>query len=175
MKTSFSGCVRISILLLSLVITGTARGQVSSKQFEATVLPLLDVEESYDFLRQHTEGLPPRPRDPHTHPRADEIEIGAGWSIEIPADASPPLVTASEELQRYLKDAMQTQVVVNRPARLGDWRNRRQVIVAAARDKLPGCGDQLKAAKDYQIMVAGNTVAVCGFDDRGAMYGLYNL
>lgn len=175
MKTCFDGCVCFASLLFGLVLTGTARGQVSSKQFEATALPILDVEESYDFLRQHIEGLPPRPRDPHTRARADEIEIGAGWSIEIPADASAPLVTASEELQRYLKDAMHAQVAVNRPARPGDWRNRRQVIVAAARDKMPGCGDQLRAAKDYQIMVSGNAIAVCGFDERGAMYGLYNL
>ena len=133
------------------------------------------MEESYDFLRQHTEGLPPRPRDPGTRPRADEIEIRAGWCIEIPADASPPLVTAGAELQRYLKDAMHAQIAVKRPAQLGDWRNRRQVIVAAARDKMPGCGDQLKATKDYQIVVSGNAIAVCGFDDRGAMYGLYNL
>ena len=161
--------------LLCFGVAGAAHGQVSLKEFEAKALPALDVEESYDFLRQHTEGLPSLPRDPGRRPRADEIEIGVGWSIEIPADATPPLVTACEELQRYLKDAMRVQVAVQRPPQLGDWRNRQQVIVAAARDKMSGCGDSLKAAKDYQIVVCSNMIAVCGFDDRGAMYGLYNL
>ena len=55
------------------------------------------------------------------------------------------MVTAGEELQRYLKDAMQVQVAVKRPAQLGDWRNRQQVIVAAARDKMPGCGDDTES------------------------------
>ena len=151
MTTFHNRCTYFGFLLLCFGVAGAAHGQVSWKQFEAKALPALDVEESYDFLRQHTEGLPPRPRDPGTCPRADEIEIGTGWSIEIPADASPPLVTASEELQRYLKDAMHAQVAVKRPAQLGDWRNRQQVIVASARDKMPGCGDQLKATKDYQI------------------------
>ena len=164
-----------SIFFLCCILAGAAHGQVSSKQFEAKALPALAVEESYDFLRQHTAGLPPRPRDPDLRPRADEIEIGVGWSIEIPADASPPLVAASEELQRYLKEAMQVQVAVQRPAQLGDWRGRQHVIVAAARDKMPGCGDSLKTTKDYQIAVSNNAIAVCGFDDRGAMYGLYNL
>jgi hypothetical protein len=174
MKTFPTGCTCFGFLLCC-GFAGAVHGQVSSKQFEAQALPALEVEQSYDFLRQCTQGLPPRPRDPAERPRADEIEIGAGWSVEIPADAAIPLVTAAEELQRYLKDAMHVQVALKRPAQLGEWRNRRQVIVAAARDRMPGCGEQLKAAKDYQIVVSGDTVAVCGFDQRGAMYGLYNL
>jgi hypothetical protein len=163
------------VLLLCFAFAGFARAQVSSKQFEDKALPALAVEESYAFLRQHAEGLPPRPRDPGLRPSADEIEIGEGWSIEIPVDASPALAAAGEELQRHLKDAMQVQVAITRLSQTGDWRSRQRVIVAAARDKLPGCGDQLKASKDYRIMVSGNTIAVCGFDDRGAMFGLYNL
>jgi hypothetical protein len=175
MKTILSGHVRFELLLLSICVASAADGQISSKQFEAKAYSVLDVEESYDFLRQNTDGLPPRPRDAGTRLHANEIEIGAGWTIEIPADASQPLVAAGEELQRYLKDAMQMQVAIALPAQLGDWRNRRHVIVAAARDKMPGCGTELKAAKDYQIMACGDAIAVCGFDDRGAMYGLCNL
>jgi hypothetical protein len=163
------------LLVLCLGLAGAAHGQVTSKQFEEQALPALAIEESYDFLRQHSEGLPPRPRDAELRPQADEIEIDAGWSIEIPADAGLPLVTASAELQRYLKDAMNVEVAVNRPEKLGDWRDRRKVIVAAAREDMPGCGEKLKASKDYRIQVSGDAIAVCGFDDRGAMYGLYNL
>ncbi len=175
MKTFQKGSKYFAFFLLCFGAVGPAHGQVSSKQFEAKALPALDVEESYDFLRQHTEGLPPRSRDPGTYRHADEVEIGVGWVIEIPANATPPLVTACEEFQRYLKDAMRVQVAVQRPTQLGDWRNRQKVIVAAAREKMPGCGDSLKATKDYQIVVSSNMIAVCGFDDRGAMYGLYNL
>ena len=175
MKTIRKSSVGFIFLLLCSVIAGAVRAQVSSKEFEAKALPALNVEDPYDFIRQHNEGLPPRPRDSGSSLRADEIEIGAGWSIEIPADATPPLVTAGEELQRYLGEAMGVRVEVRRTAQTGDWRTRQKVIVAAARDKMPGCGDQLKAAKDYRISVSGNTVAVCGFDERGAMYGLYNL
>jgi len=162
-------------LLLCFGAAGAAHAEVTAKQFEEQALPTLAVEESYDFLRQHTEGLPPRPRDPNLRPRPDELGIGEDWCLEIPADASVPLVTAGEELQRYLKEAMGVRIALKRPAQLGDWRGRERVIVAAARDKMPGCGEALKAAKDYRITVSNGTVAVCGFDDRGAMYGLYNL
>ncbi len=168
-------CTYWGSIVLCLGIAGAAHGQVTAKQFEEQALPALKVEESYDFHRQHTQGLPPRSRAAELHPHADEIEIDAGWSIEIPADAGPGLATAGAELQRYLKDAMNVDVAVNRPKRLGDWRDRRRVIVAAAREDMPGCGDRLKASKDYRIQVSGDAIAVCGFDDRGATYGLYNL
>ncbi len=175
MRASFNGRVWVTTCVIGLVLGGVARAQVSSQEFEAAALPVLEVEESYDFLRQHTEGLRPHPRHPEARVRADEVEIDSGWSIEIPADAPAPLVTAGEELQRYLKQAMHVQVAVRRPERLDDWRSRRRVIVASSRERMPGCGDGLTASKDYQITVAGDSVAVCGFDDRGAMYGLYNL
>ena len=165
----------LGAFFLCIGITAVTQGQVSSKQFEEKALPALDVEEPYDFLRQHTEGVSPRLRDQDLRPRADELEIGEGWSIEIPVDASTALVTASEELQIYLKDAMRVKVTVTRPAQSGDWRSRQRVIIAADRDWLLGCGDQLKASKDYRIVVSGNTITVCGFDERGAMFGLYNL
>ena len=40
---------------------------------------------------------------------------------------------------------------------------------------MPGCGARLKATKDLEIVTSGNAIAVCGFDDYGAMCGLYNL
>jgi len=175
MKTIQKAANYFGCLVLFLSFAGAARGQVSAQQFAARALPALDVEESYDFLRQQTEGLPPAPRAPGANRHADEIEIGAGWSIGIPANATLPLVTASEELQRYLNDAMQVKVAVARLAEPGDWRGQQQIMVVAGRDKLPGYGDSLKATKDYQIVVSSNSVVVCGFDDRGAMYGLYNL
>ena len=49
------------LLLLCFSLAGVAHGQVSSKQFEAKALPALDVEESYDFLRQHTAGAASSP------------------------------------------------------------------------------------------------------------------
>jgi hypothetical protein len=47
--------------------------------------------------------------------------------------------------------------------------------VAGARDDLPGCGLSLTGTKDYEIIVKPERVVICGYDELGAMYGLYNL
>lgn len=47
--------------------------------------------------------------------------------------------------------------------------------MAAPRNELPGCGAGLRGKKDYQIIVTPDRVIACGFDERGAVYGLYNL
>lgn len=162
-------------LCATLLTVGTAEGQVTSQEFEAQALPALPVEQSFDFIRQHTEGLAPRPRDPNARPGADEMEIGEGWSIVIPADATPPLVSAAEELKRYLHEAMNVAVEVKRADQIDDWRSHPKAIVAASRAQMPGRGEALKASKDYQITVSDTTIVVRGHDDKGAMYGLYNL
>ena len=41
-------------------------------------------------------------------------------------------------------------------------------------NQLPGCGTTLKASKDYEIVATPERLVVCGYDERGAMYGLYN-
>ncbi len=75
----------------------------------------------------------------------------------------------------YLRDSMQVDANVVQVASLDGWREMTNVIVAGTREDLAGCGDALKASKDYRLIVAPERIAVCGFDDRGAMYGLYNL
>lgn len=70
---------------------------------------------------------------------------------------------------------MQTQVTLEPRSWLSDVANLKNAIVAAPRDKLPGYGADLHGAKDYQIEASPARIVVCGFDERGAMYGLYNL
>jgi hypothetical protein len=47
--------------------------------------------------------------------------------------------------------------------------------VAGTREQLPACGPALKAPKDYRLMVAPDRIVICGYDERGAMYGLFDL
>ena len=58
---------------------------------------------------------------------------------------------------------------------LQGWNQWKQRIVVGTRQQLGGCGKDLKAAKDYQLMISSDRIVVCGYDERGAAYGLYNL
>src|SRR4051794_27976098 len=58
---------------------------------------------------------------------------------------------------------------------LSEWKTLEGAIVAGSREALPASGDDLKAPKDYRLLVPPGRIVVCGFDERGAMYGLNNL
>ena len=58
---------------------------------------------------------------------------------------------------------------------LADWQALQQCIIVGTREDLPGCGTTLKGPKDYEIAVTDKLVVVCGYDERGAAFGLYNL
>ncbi|MFO7975356.1 MAG: hypothetical protein R6V12_12055, partial [Candidatus Hydrogenedentota bacterium] len=58
---------------------------------------------------------------------------------------------------------------------LDGWQDLTECIVVGTREQLPGCGEALTGAKDYQIIATPERVTVCGYDERGAMFGLYNL
>lgn len=143
-----------------------------AESFAARAYSVLPVEQSYDFIEQHTRGLPAPSRDPAAKPSASEFEIPArGWKIRIAQGAAEPLRVAAAEFQGYLRQSMKIDVPVE-TGPLEDWATARQVIVAGV---LPGCGSALRASKDYRLTASPERVAVCGFDDRGAMYGLYHL
>lgn len=163
-------------ILLAAVHAMAAIAQTTAGEFEARALAVLPAEPAYDFQRQHTEGLPYSRRDPAARPAAGEFEIPAsGWKIAIQDGASAPLVTAAEELRRYLWEAMSIEVTIARTASLREWNSQTNSILAADRAAMPGCGESLRGKKDYRIVASPGRIAVCGFDERGAMYGLYNL
>lgn len=166
---------RVILLSLFSIFSSLTYGDVSARQFEEQALPVLELEQPFDFINQHTQGLPPLSRDPDARLSADELAIDDKWRIAIPAHATVPLTTAAQELQQYLKVAMRVDVALLQDADLTTLSGQQPTILAGTRDQLPGAGADLKASKDYRIMVTDNVITVCGFDELGTMYGLYNL
>jgi hypothetical protein len=85
------------------------------------------------------------------------------------------LQQAVESFREYLDQAMGVQAAVDLREAAADLADRKRVIVVASATQLPGCGPALKGPKDYRLLVTADRILVCGFDERGAMYGLYNL
>jgi hypothetical protein len=98
-----------------------------------------------------------------------------GWTVLIPAQAGPVLRQAAEDFRDYLGRAMRIRVALATMPTFEGWRTMTKAILAGTREQIPGCGAGLRGRKDYQIMVTPDQIVVCGFDERGAMYGLYNL
>jgi hypothetical protein len=149
---------------------------MTAAEFAARALPALPIEQPYDFLKVIENWVEPLPRDPGAKPSSSEMAIPAeGWILSIPAPAGPVLRQAAEDFRDYLGRAMQVRVALDAKASLEGWRTLDRTIVAGTREQMPGCSAELQGRKDYQIVATPERIAVCGFDERGAMYGLYNL
>jgi len=163
--------------LLPSGVEGSA-ADLHSRDFHAEASRVLPLEEPYAFAKALASGIDPElgELDPLAKPTALEMAIPPeAWSLLIPSEASLPLREAADRLQSYLKKAMRTQVNIEQRASLADWSTSAKAIVAGARDQLPGCGAELKGTKDYQIIATPQRVVVCGYDETGVMYGVYNL
>lgn len=169
------------LLLLLLLIPSLSLAQnatISAAEFDRKAFAALPTEPSYAFSKELTAGIDPElgRRDPVAKPGSDEMAIAnQGWSLVIHSGAGSPLREAAQALHSYLAKAMQVELGMQKKPSLVGWSTSKQQIVAGTREDLPGCGAELKGAKDYQIMASPDRVIVCGYDQAGAMYGLYNL
>ena len=171
--------LRIVILVLPFLWVQAglcADARITSAEFAAKALPVLPIEQPHDFrqvLENWTEVLR---RNPAAKPSSSEMSLpDVGWTISIPAQAGPVLRQAAEDFRDYLGRAMHVQVALHTETSLGSWQTMARAIIAGTRGQLPGCSAELQGRKDYQIIVTPDRIAVCGFDERGAMYGLYNI
>ncbi len=148
----------------------------TAEQFLTRATRALPREESYSFIEQHASGLPDPPRDSAADAGANEFEIPRrGWSLQTPASASEPLRVAAEELRQYLGKTMAVELTSQTAGLLSNWAAASKMIVAGSRGQLGNCGAGLRNSKDYQLLISPERIVVCGFDDLGAMHGLYDL
>lgn len=150
---------------------------VTTEQFAREVERVLPEEERYDYhKRLSQEPVHVARRNSEAGPSADEFELpDHGWKLIWNQQSGVVLQTAVQDFQDYLKTSMAVNVEVEARDSLADWESSTRCIIVGTRDQLPGCGETLKEAKDYEIAATPERVMVCGFDERGAMFGLYNL
>lgn len=152
-------------------------GAVTTEEFAREVERVLPIEEPLDYHKRLAEGPVHVPRrNPDASPRAEEMEVpNQGWRLVWKPRESVVIQGAILDFQDYLRTSMDAEVTVEGRESLDDWQELKHCIVAGTRDELPGCGNTLQGPKDYEIVVTPERVTVCGFDDRGVMFGLYNL
>ncbi|MCL4855284.1 MAG: hypothetical protein KJZ78_28310, partial [Bryobacteraceae bacterium] len=164
------------IAVLFLQVPLLVCGQDTVAAFAEKAYAALPVEEPYTFHKELSEWREPLRRDAAARPGGSEMPIGpAGWRLLVRGDSGLVLRTAAEEFSEYLERSMQVKIALERPASLAEWNNERNAIIAGTREQLPGCGESLKGPKDYRIAVSPERVIVCGYDERGAMYGLFDI
>lgn len=153
------------------------RDEVTTREFAGEVERVLPEEEPYAYHHRLSEGpVHTAGRDPDAAPQPEELTIpDQGWALAWNNKSSVVLTNAVQDFQDYLNTSMKVAVSVEGRDSLENWRELTRCIVVGTRDQLPGCGEALKGPKDYEIIAGPERLLVCGYDERGAMFGLYNL
>jgi hypothetical protein len=152
---------------------GSSKG---CREFEQAAYPALPIEKPYDFREVMVKEFNRSWRVLGAKAEPNEIEIATqGWSLIYPADCGPVLKQSVEEFRSHLSTSMQVQLAPAEKSSLRGWMKEQHAVIVGVRDQMPGCGQTLQGPKDYQIIVSSEHIAVCGYDERGAMFGLYNL
>jgi hypothetical protein len=177
--STISTAIAVLILVVgwSFFVPATARGEVTTEEFAREVQRVLPVEKSYDYhKRLSTEPVHIQRRNPIAKLQTGEMAIpDKGWKLVWNQKSSPILQTAVADVKDYMNTSMNVQINVEGRNSLDGWQDLKQCIVVGTRDQMPGYGAELKKPKDYEIVVTPEQIMVCGFDERGAMFGLYNL
>ena len=158
-------------------INGENNGKYSKGGFSHLLEQTLPVEELYDYHKKlSTDPVHILRRDPEAHPKEDEMTLSdQGWKLIMGKGNSIILQNAGLDFQDYLEISQNVKVEIEERSSIADWQGFSQCIVAGTREQLPGWGLTLKTPKSYEIAVTPERIIVCGYDERGAMFGLYNL
>ena len=153
------------------------QGEASAEVFAREVERVLPQEELYDYHKRLSQGpVHVARRDPEARPRTGELAIPEqSWKLVWNQRSSPVLQNAVRDFRDYLDKSMRVQLEAEGKDSLDGWQSLTRCIVVGTRDQLPKCGTALKGPKDYEILATPQRLTVCGYDERGAMYGLYNL
>lgn len=151
-------------------------GKYSSGAF-AREVELLAPEDPYEYHRHlSTSPVHILRRDREARPEEGEIFLPAqGWKIIWTPDSPALIKTAVYDFQDYLEKSQDVKVEIEAKSSLNKWHSFGKSIVVGTREQLPGCGLTLKAKKDFEITSSSHQIIVCGYDECGAMFGLYNL
>ena len=151
--------------------------QTTTEVFAREVERVLPQEEPYDYHKRLSQGpVHVARRDPEARPRNGELAIPEqSWKLVWNQRSSLVLQNAVRDFRDYLDKSMRVQVGAEGRDSLDGWQSLNQCILVGTRDQLPKCGTALKGPKDYEIQATPQRLTVCGYDERGAMFGLYNL
>ncbi len=152
-------------------------GKYSSLVLSGEIERVLPAENSYDYHKR----LASSPVHIDRRDRSNVVSSGEmaipdqGWKIIWITGSSKVIETAVDDFREYLEKSQGIIIQTEERNSLDDWQNIKSAVVAGTREQLSGCGSDLTNPKDYELIVAPEKIIVCGFDDRGVMFGLFNL
>jgi hypothetical protein len=174
----------VHVLAYAIVLAGCSRQShepapsgATTRDFAKEVRAVLPEENSYAYHKRLSDTPVHTPRrDAAANRQPGELVLAdQGWKLVWNRNSSPVLQNAVQDFRDYLDRSMQVQVQVETRDSFEGSESLSRSIVVGTREQLPGCGTALKGPKAYEIVSSGEKLTVCGYDERGAMFGLFNL
>jgi hypothetical protein len=131
---------------------------------------LRDFQNSFHLGFPRLEQLKGRPAS------SNELVIDAhGWSLLLHNNADLSLLHAADIFIRDMSLRMGVTLTLKRGGKPEIDGASEKTIRVGDRQTLPACAIGLESSKDYRLQVHGKIVDICGFDNLGAVHGIYNL
>lgn len=154
-----------------------AQTGATTQDFARELRTALAEESPYAYHKRLTETPVHVPRrDAAMVAKPGELAIAnAGWKIVYDRRSSSVLQNGVEDFRDYLARSMQVRVEVDARDSLAGAQSLTKSIVVGTRGQMQGCGPALNTPKGYEIVASPERLTVCGYDERGAMFGLFHL
>ena len=172
-----SGISSLGLISCTTDINEARAGKSSASAFAREVERVMPLENLYDY-HKHISASPVHiaRRDREAQLQEGEMSLpGQGWKLIWHTGSSMIIHNVVHDFQDYLEKSQNVKVEVEQRNSLEDWQHFSQSIVVGTREQLSGSGLTLRAPKDYEIVAKPGQIMVCGYDERGVMFGLYNL
>ncbi|MBD3292454.1 MAG: hypothetical protein GF393_05990 [Armatimonadia bacterium] len=127
-------------------------------------------ERNFQFRQRLNQVHKPDRRDPAATPADGETVIEQGWRIVLDADPSNYLAGIAQDLQDYLFTSMGISSLLVEGEEAGA-----NSIRLTTSDASPDLDADLSVERSYRLIVDGDRITVCGFDERGVGQGCYFL
>ena len=154
-----------------------AQAEATTEAFAREVERVLPEEQLYDYHKRLSEGPVHVPRrDTEARKQPGELELPErGWKLVWCRQSSPLLQDAVRDFQDYLEKSMQVRVELDGRDSLEGWLAWTGALSSARATSCPAAGQHSKLRRIMRSSPTPERLVVCGYDERGAMYGLYNL
>lgn len=162
--------------MTSGIATAIAAPPVTAEEFARQAYVRLPIEPPYAFHQRLSEGMDPASRDTLARPSDDELAVAdTGWEIHIAERSGEAIRSAVDNLIAFLRGAMRVRVGLRVHPSLAALQGTAQAIIIGTVADFPGMGAGLSGTKDYRLTGSDTGLLICGYDERGAMHGVYNL
>lgn len=115
-------------------------------------------------------------RDPEQIPNEQEFSLAEGnWQLYYPVGSGDLITTAANDFQAFLKQSMNVSITLKQVDSFQKLKSKEPLIILGTREHFPQYGNRIKGPKGYAVIREKRQLLVIGYDEPGALQGVFYL